>query len=341
MAEFSMLWETVSGVGDGVAGGYTQDNANLFFRDFSAVNFTGMGVLAGIDNELAVSGTASPLSVATGKAMVYGFRYENTAVLSLLVPAPLVGDTGKRVVVRVDWALNTVRVRLVSSADGTAAVPALTQTAGTTWEIGLASFVQDTAGAIWRDASKTEAGVTSSRSFSLSPTASLVRLRRSSGTGLAATIDWRDIQQDLTSLLIVAYMRSTGPGTVNTVTLTLNNDSAANYDRSVISGQNAAVTHATGIGTTSISLGSITAIGGVANAYDMYQIELAHYANAVQHKVVQSRGMSKGAGAATDVLTNLLTGWWRQTAAINRITLTLLGGGAFTTDSLFNLYGVR
>jgi hypothetical protein len=146
VTQSSLFWPT-NGVGDG-ASQYT--DAQLFAwlrRTFLGATAT-EGVHAGYVNELAVSGAASPLSIATGAALVDGIPYENTAVVSLAVPTPVVGTTGHRVVLKANWAAQTVRVALVSSADGNAAIPAVTQTPGTTYEISLATLTITTGGVI-------------------------------------------------------------------------------------------------------------------------------------------------------------------------------------------------
>jgi hypothetical protein len=340
MSEMSLLWETTSGVGDGVAP-YTQAQANEFFRDFTIDALATMGVLSGKDNELAVSGAASPLSVATGKAIVYGFRYWNDAALNVAVPTPVVGDTGGRIVLRADWGANTVRAAVKLSADGNPAIPALTQVAGTTWEISLCSFVIATTGIIYTTSAKTTTGVTDTRSFALSPLASMVRLRQSAGTGASGVIDWTAIQSDLRHLLIIGHCRSTGAGAVNNLELTLNGVGGTNYDRSQIFGNNGTVAHSLSTGAASWTIGGITAAGGIATAYDRFEIDLPNYANAAIQKTMQARMTTLADRAAANVGSYIQDGWWRQTAAINRVRLAITPAGNFTTDSIFTLYGIR
>lgn len=166
MTEFSMLWETQTGTGDG-SSSYAQDQANIFFRRFGNYDPTKLGVRYNPDlSNLAVSGSSSPLSVATGVADTYGFRYWNLSLaVNVAVSTPAVGDTGGMVVLRATWATNTVRAAIITNTDGNPAIPTVTQTAGTTWEIPLASFVIDTSGNIWTDSGKTIAGVTDLRQF--------------------------------------------------------------------------------------------------------------------------------------------------------------------------------
>jgi hypothetical protein len=106
------------------------------------------GVILGYANALVCSGTVTPIAVATGAAQVYGFPYESDTVVNLAVTTPSVGLTGGHVVLRVNWAAQTVRLFAVRNTDGLSAIPALTQVAGTTWEIRLASFTITTGGVI-------------------------------------------------------------------------------------------------------------------------------------------------------------------------------------------------
>lgn len=106
------------------------------------------GVLAGLGGELAVSGTATPVSVATGAAYVAGFFYKSDATNTFAITTPSSGTTGHRVILRADISGNTVRAALLSSRDGTSSAPSLTQTAGQQWEISLATLTITTGGVI-------------------------------------------------------------------------------------------------------------------------------------------------------------------------------------------------
>src|SRR5690606_80859 len=61
---------------------------------------------------------------------------------------PTIGTTGYRVVLRLDVAARTVRLVLLSSSDGVSAIPAATQSAGTIWDMTVATFTCTTAGNI-------------------------------------------------------------------------------------------------------------------------------------------------------------------------------------------------
>jgi hypothetical protein len=139
MAESSIFWTTGS-TGDG-ASEYTQEQ---LFSWLSRSD--GEGVVGGYANELACSGIGADISVATGAAVVNGTPYESTAAETVTIPNAVLGTTGHRIVLRKSWAAQTVRIALLSSADGVASIPALTQTIGTTYEISLCSLTRTTAG---------------------------------------------------------------------------------------------------------------------------------------------------------------------------------------------------
>lgn len=141
----SMLW-TTNGTGDGPSGGYARDRWAELFRTLFA-----NGVVKGEGGELRVSGTTSPLTVASGAVVIDGIFARDPSGDSVTVPTPSVGTTGKRLVVRADWTTQTVRLVLLSNSDGvplSTQVPALMENSGTTWDIPLCRFDITTGGQI-------------------------------------------------------------------------------------------------------------------------------------------------------------------------------------------------
>lgn len=135
------------GSGDGPIGGYTRQNWNDLFRRLFTRQTANEGVLPGVDGELAVSGTATPLSVASGAGMVYGWWFVDPTATSVAISTPA-ATAGGRINVRADWAAQTVRIVAVQAASGVTTPPALVQTAGTTWDIPLATYQVTNTGVI-------------------------------------------------------------------------------------------------------------------------------------------------------------------------------------------------
>lgn len=147
MTQRSLFWDG-SVLGD--CGPYTQSHLHdQFFR--CILNGSGdRGVCRGWRNELLVSGTSSPVSVAAGGAVVYGMLFDMDAATTVNIPTPSSGNSRyDRIVVQRGWAEQTVRIVRVS---GVAAIfpsiPSLTQAAGTYWQIPLATVLIDDSGTI-------------------------------------------------------------------------------------------------------------------------------------------------------------------------------------------------
>jgi len=116
------------------------------------LNGTGnRGVLKGWANELACAGVATPVTVATGGAVVYGMPYENTAVVNVVVPTPTNDTRYDYIVLRRDWTAQTIRITRIVGVEG-GGIPALTQSpapSGTgVYDVPLATLAIDIAGAI-------------------------------------------------------------------------------------------------------------------------------------------------------------------------------------------------
>ena len=135
MAEKSLMW-TTGALGDGLAE-YTMAELTRWLRQTYLSDNTDEGILKNYGGALAVSGVASPVSIAAGGALVYGFPYWLTAATTMAIPSPAGAVRIDRVVLSADWVTQTVRLERVAGAEGGAA-PALTQVDGTEWQISLA-----------------------------------------------------------------------------------------------------------------------------------------------------------------------------------------------------------
>lgn len=144
MTELSRPFQ--DGVGDG--GPYSAIEWHKVLETLGLAVGANVGVVPGILNELAVTSSgATNITVNTGRALPQGILYENDASKALVTADPGgAGTTGRRCVLEVDYAARTVRLAIISSAQDVTTIPALTQIAGVTWEIPLASFQIATGG---------------------------------------------------------------------------------------------------------------------------------------------------------------------------------------------------
>jgi hypothetical protein len=120
-------------------------------QTFLSDNAAAQGPLFGYLNSLqpSVSGTGASIqaTIASGGAYAYGFPYFNTAPVAVAIPNTAGNSRIDLIVLRVSWAAQTVRItRIAGVAAGSPAAPALTQIAGTTWDVPLCQILVNASG---------------------------------------------------------------------------------------------------------------------------------------------------------------------------------------------------
>lgn len=156
MTEWSQPWDGVA-AGDAAARApYSATEWDDMFESLFG-SLADCGVLPGIGLELAVSGIASPVSVATGAALVRGKFFRSVSAKSLTIPSPSGATRTDYIVLRSCWGSvgtcglatyygsgeiggpQKIRICHKENPDeGTGFPPALEQTDGIIWEIPLA-----------------------------------------------------------------------------------------------------------------------------------------------------------------------------------------------------------
>jgi hypothetical protein len=187
MAEKSMLWSAPT-TGDG-SNLYTESETVRLFRSMVGDHYASEGLLYGVLGELAPSGVASPISVADGVAFVNGYFYWNTLPVNVTVPTPSIGTTGHRIVLQWIAASNTVRIALLSSSDGVASLPAITQTPNVQWEIVIANLTITTGGVITLTDVRTFCHYATKVSTGMLDDGSVTAVKMADGAALAEILD--------------------------------------------------------------------------------------------------------------------------------------------------------
>jgi len=147
MTERSLFWD---GEVLGDCGPYTQLHLHDYFFRSIMDGTANRGVIRGWRDQLEVTGTSSPISIASGGGVVYGMLYDSDSATTFSISTPASGLSRKdRIVLRRDWSVQTVRVaRVAGTAAAFPSVPALTQTALVMWEIPLATVLVEDDGTI-------------------------------------------------------------------------------------------------------------------------------------------------------------------------------------------------
>jgi len=149
---------------------------------------------------------------------------------------------------------------------------------------------------------------------------------------LTTVVTFNSISGSYTDLVLVASGKN-GVATEN-LELQINNDTGANYSRTVLSGNGTSATSSRATGQTKIRL-DVTAYWDTTNISNDV-IQFLNYSNTTTYKTVLCRANNAGIG------TDATVGLWRSTAAIIRLDLypTIASGDYFAAGSTFTLYGI-
>lgn len=138
MTEKSYLW-TTGGAGDGAAT-YSREDWQQITQVFASCHGS-EGIAPSFRNALA--GTANPGSssdrtvrIAPGGAIVDGKPYESNANVDKILDATP-SNRRDRIVLRVNWAEQTVRIHVIKGMDGSDTPPAITQNTQDAYDVML------------------------------------------------------------------------------------------------------------------------------------------------------------------------------------------------------------
>lgn len=161
-------------------------------------------------------------------------------------------------------------------------------------------------------------------------------------SGAAASFDFTGIPATYKHLQLVLYIRSNKAAqNYDGALLTFNNDSAANYDFTY-SGFHHNLVYLTGegIGATNIPVAfGLPAATSTANYFADVIIDIPNYAQTVGYKIVSSINDYINDIGSTHFGRYMTLGFWRSTAAINRITIPTQYAAQWIIGSRATLYG--
>lgn len=156
--------------------------------------------------------------------------------------------------------------------------------------------------------------------------------------GSAATnIDFSSIPSIFNHLEVV-FLGASDQATFQQLRITLNGDTGSNYDYEWGTGQDASNNFVNGTAAAFIYAAFLPP-AGASPAGAAVKLFIPQYSGTVFHKTLTGTSSSKTA-AATNLTASTVAGWWRNTAAINRLTLTAQAGNLIT-GSVAYLYGVN
>lgn len=162
------------------------------------------------------------------------------------------------------------------------------------------------------------------------------------GNGSSSVITFSSIPSTFQHLQIRGITRTTTnspePGTTFW-DLTFNSDNSTNYTRHRLAGDGASVIASAETAVTGVRIYSAGSRGTETNRVGAAIVDIHDYASTTKNKTVRAfAGMDPNSSTNDEV--TLSSGLWINTAAINSITITI-GSGAFATNSVIALYGIK
>lgn len=300
-----------------------------------AQHYRPTSVLQGELNAFAVSAISSNMNVtvATGRALIQGFYFENDAIATLtLGTADATNPRIDRIILRVNLSADTITQAVLQGTPGASpSAPALTQSSSV-WEISLAQ-VRVNAGV----SSVSNSNVTDERRLSV-PDGGLTKIAETLLAASAASIDFTSIPQIYRHLLVVFMGRgSNTAGTWDWVLMQFNADSGSNYDSQELYAAAAVVTAAEGLAGTAGHIGAYiaTANAGVGST----AIWIPDYTRTAWLKAAYSLGTQKQSTASGGTQVGVRGVHWRSTAVITQVSL-LPASGTWNSGTMATLYGL-
>ena len=112
---------------------YPANTIDNFFEDMLVASLAGRsGVFRGVGNQLAVSGTSSPVTVKDGACCVKGKWVSSSADTSISIPTPATQTRIDRIIVKFVYATGVATIERLAGTEGSGTYPALTQSDGAT-----------------------------------------------------------------------------------------------------------------------------------------------------------------------------------------------------------------
>jgi hypothetical protein len=153
------------------------------------------------------------------------------------------------------------------------------------------------------------------------------------------TVDFTSIPSTYTDLRIVIFGRSaTGGGTSSEIFMKFNNDSGSNYSRTNLSGDGATAFSSNSTSQTEMTISP--GVAGSSTASDIFSLttlDILLYAGSTNKTVLGTCSLDRN-GAGTERKQVFL---WRNTSAINRVTLTDAANNNWASGTTITLYGIK
>lgn len=151
------------------------------------------------------------------------------------------------------------------------------------------------------------------------------------------TVTFSSISSTYTDLFIV-FSGSFSAGDTSLV-IRFNGDTGSNYSYTLLEGNGSSASSTRGTSTDKIYLSALAVSIGSGTNISTQTINVMNYANTTTYKTAIGR-VNTASNSTSYLGTSAGVGLWRNTAAINSVSLIAGGGYTITAGSTFTLYGI-
>lgn len=154
-----------------------------------------------------------------------------------------------------------------------------------------------------------------------------------------STISFGTISGSYSALRLVLQGRGSQAATEVNFLVQFNGDTGNNYDYDFSVAYNSTNTSVQAVSSSSMYLGGLIGANGPANAATQIDISIVNYAGSTFHKTLTFQSTHKVGANGADLRAISGSGFWKNTAAVTGITLSLSAGN-FITGTVATLYGL-
>lgn len=161
------------------------------------------------------------------------------------------------------------------------------------------------------------------------------------GSGGASSIDFINIPQSYTDLIIKLSLRVTASNNDNYFNLNFNNISTATYSYRGLNGNGSTAFSDTWTNQNNAYINTANGDTSTANTFCNVEIYIPNYTSG-NNKSFSSDGVAESNTATASTRWNALqASIWANTSAINQVTFTPQSGQSFKQYSSATIYGIR
>ena len=173
------------------------------------------------------------------------------------------------------------------------------------------------------------------------PSPTYVALAKTVLTGTQASVSFSSISSAYTDLVLVYSARTNEAGNYNDTKITFNGSTSAVYSATLLYADTTTAGSLRDSGASNLGRNYINGNNATANTFASGELYFPNYAGSTNKVIGATSVTENNTSTNGTTLTAATAGLWRDTSAINSITIAAQGSTLFVSGSRFDLYGIK